>query len=97
MKKEVFFPDFLTLFLKFIIKSLIPTRHVNFFSSRLPKSCSFQKHNAIGKECSNFEGDECKYRDIIGKMPFFLKHSRFPYLFVGGSTLHSCYILHIKI
>ena len=31
LKQEVFFPDFVTLFLKFIIKSLIHSKLVNFF------------------------------------------------------------------
>ena len=41
-KLEVLFRDFLALFLKFIIKSLIHGKLVNF--CRLFKSCSFQKH-----------------------------------------------------
>ena len=30
--------------------------------------------NFIGRECQNFEGMGEKYRDIVGKMSFFLKH-----------------------
>ena len=43
MNQEVF-PDFLTRPLSFIIKAVIYDKHVNFFISRLSRSCSFQKH-----------------------------------------------------
>ena len=57
-----------TLFLKFIIKSLIHGKLVNFF---LAVSCLCLAHskniNFIGWKCPNLRGDGCKYRDTVGK------------------------------
>ena len=41
------------------------------FSSKVPKSCSFQKHKLHRVEAPEFEGDGCKYRDTVGKNVIF--------------------------
>ena len=57
-KQEVLFTDFVTLFLKFIIKSLIYSKLVFFFPTQDCLSLAHSKSvNFIGRECPNFEGD----------------------------------------
>ena len=87
-----------TLFLKFFIKSLIHSKLVNFFLAVSCPSLAHSKNiNFIGWKCPNLREDRCKYKDTVGKMSLcFLKHPDFSNFFVGGKTLHSCYILHIK-
>ena len=68
-----------TLFLKFIIKSLIQSKLVNFLIAVSCPSLAHSKNiNFIGWKCLNLRGDGCKYRDTVGKMSFcFLKHPQF--------------------
>ena len=55
--QEVLFPDFVTLFLKFIIKSLIHDKLVNFFLAAGCPSIAHSKNiNFTGRKCPNFEG-----------------------------------------
>ena len=59
---------FVTLFLKFIIKSLIQSKLVNFFLAVSCPSLAHSKNiNFIGRKCPNLRGDGCKYRDTVGK------------------------------
>ena len=47
---------------------------VNFLLSEGgPSIAHSKKINFIGRECSNFEGDRLKYRDIVGNMSIFSK------------------------
>ena len=48
------------------------------FSSRLPRSYSFQKHKFHRKEVAQILRGWVGVRDIVGKMSFFLKHPQFP-------------------
>ena len=98
-KQEALFPDFITLFLKFIIKSLIHSRLVNFcLAVGCPSLAHSKNINFIGRECPNFREDGWKYRDIVGKCHFFPKAPLISLIsFVGGNTLHDCCILHIKV
>ena len=79
-KQEVLFPDFLTLFLKFIIKSLIHSELVKFFSGvGCPSLAYFKNINSIGRECPNFEGGMggrigTQWENVI----FSLTHPQFP-------------------
>ena len=60
-----------TLFLKFIIKSLIHSKLANFFLAvSCPSLAHSKKINFIGWKCPNLRGDGCKYRDTVGKMSF---------------------------
>ena len=55
-----------TLFLKFIIKSLIHSKLVNFFLAVIWPSRAHSKNiNFIGWKCPNLKGDG--YRDTVGK------------------------------
>ena len=64
-----------TLFLKFIIKSLIHCKLVNLFLAVSCLSLAHSKNKLHRVEVPEFEGDGCKYRDTVGKMSFcFLKH-----------------------
>ena len=56
--RRLSFQTFLHFFFKFIIKSLIHSKIVNFFLSEGCPSLAHSKNiNFIGKECSNLEGD----------------------------------------
>ena len=78
-KQEVLFPDFIILFLKFIIKSLIHCKLVNFF---LAVDClslaNFKNINFVGREYSDIEGDGWKYRGLAGKLSFFFVNPVLP-------------------
>ena len=63
---------------------------------RCPNLAHSKNINFIGTECPNFEGDGWKYRDIMAKCHFVPKTPLISLIFMGGNTLHSCYILHIK-
>ena len=84
-------------FLKIHNKIFNSSKLVNFFSSEGGPSLAHYKNiNFIGKECPNCEGDGWKYRNMVGKCQFFPKLPLIFLFFLGGNTLHSCYILHIK-
>ena len=58
MKQEVLYPGFVTVFLKFIIKSFLNQRKlVNFFVAvDCPSLAHSKTINFTGRECPNFEG-----------------------------------------
>ena len=63
-------------FLKIHHKIFNSSKLVNFFLSESGPSLAHSRNiNFIGRECPNFEGDEWKYRDIVGKMSIFPKAS----------------------
>ena len=72
------FQAFFTFF-KIHTKTFNSSKLVNFFlSERCPSLAHSKNVNFIGWECPNREGDGWKYKDIVGKCQFFLKHPNFP-------------------
>ena len=63
--------------------------------SKLPKSCLFKNINVMGRESPNF--GERRVEVWENRCHFFPKSTLdFSNSFVGGRTLHNCYILNIR-
>ena len=84
-------------FFKIYQKIFNSSKLVDFLSEDGPSLAHSKNTNFIGRKCPNFERRWVEYRNIAGEMSIFSQSTPdSPTLFVGGNTLHNCYILHIK-
>ena len=72
-----------TLFLKFIITSLILKQIRQIYCTRLPMYCSFRRHKFHRGSAQILRRDEWKYKDKVKKCHFFPKAPPISVIFCG--------------